>query len=759
MKRSKKKFTTNTVRIMLLWATIFSIILINGAISLAQTNESEKQFAYEESQKRILESQTRLKEEIAKVKAVLELQVPDKPESSPSLARQQFELLQKIDLTYDQQLFELQRSLDLEQTIIKLKEELSAITGDTTWLSLPFSFLQLDEQKEKLVLLEDQRKSVAEAVKTSEDLLQATKEKFKAEEQAFRRIKEEIEAEKKSVKTSRAYTLAELSKRLLAEEVNLQKISLENVNLEQTVNQYKRELTKETISFLESRVTFTRKELRDQILKLEKDALTLKDTLEKAKTNKDFANSRWLKAKEELVGKTFSQNEADKAEKEVIRWKTWNDTYGLEVDFLGKQIENLSTIKKVWEYRYALFNRIPSVDLAGWTKEMENTYEELEREKRLLAVRQTDCNNEMRNLEEELESARTTSKPAPFIEERLEALKPRLTLFKQSLESIQSGQREIQKLQNEIARREKNKSFKDQIAKLWTISYQVWQYEITSVEDQPITVGKIIMALVLLILGLLFSNRLTAQIGKQLVKRIGLTEAAAFAIQQILYYLTLVLLVLFVLSMVRIPLTFFTFVGGALAIGVGFGSQNIVNNFLSGLILMVERPIKIGDIVEAEGVQGTVEWVGARSTIIRTFNNLRLVIPNSTLLQNKVINWSLTDDIVRREIVAGVIYGSPVRKVEELLKQAAGEHSLVEKYPKPLVLFEDFGDNSLVFTLIVWISMARTGRAQIYIRQVESDIRFRIDELFRENHIVIAFPQRDVHLDTLKPLEVRIKQE
>ena len=292
-----------------------------------------------------------------------------------------------------------------------------------------------------------------------------------------------------------------------------------------------------------------------------------------------------------------------------------------------------------------------------------------------------------------------------------------------------------------------------------TISYQVWQYEITSVEDQPITVGKIIMALALLILGLLFSNRLTAQIGKQLVKRVGLTEAAAFAIQQILYYLTLVLLVLFVLSMVRIPLTFFTFVGGALAIGVGFGSQNIVNNFLSGLILMVERPIKIGDIVEAEGIQGTVEWVGARSTIIKTFGNLRLVIPNSTLLQNKVINWSLTDDIVRREIVVGVIYGSSVRTVEKLLKQAAEEHSLVEKYPKPLVLFENFGDNSLVFTLIIWISMTRTGRAQIYIRQVESDIRFRIDELFRENHIVIAFPQRDVHLDTLKPLEVRIKQE
>ncbi len=752
-------FKRNTVRFSFFLIIIFSILLAVCKTSFAQTNDSQKPSTYEESQAKIAEKQSSLKEEIAQIKGAIELQAPDKREGSLSFAKQQLELLQKIDLTYDQQLFELGRSLELEQAIIQLKEELAAFTNNTTLPKPPYSFLKLDEQKAALMLLEDQKKSFAEAVTTSEDSLQATKEKLKAAKQALRRTKEEVEAEKKSIKTSQAYIIAELSKRLLSEEVNLHKISLENVKLEQTVNQYKRELAQESIFFLESRATFTRKELRDQILKLERDALSLKDALEKTKTNKDFANSRWLKAKEELVGKTLSQNEADKAEREVIRWKIWNDTYGLEVDFLGEQIENLNTIKKIWEYRYALFKRIPSVDLTGWTKEMENTYEELEREKRLLALRQTDCNNEIGNLEKELESARITSKPSQSFEERLEALKPRLTLFKQSLESIQSTQKEAKKLQNEITRREKDKSFKERISDLWTISHQVWQYEITSVEDQPITVGKIIMALALLILGLLFSNRLTAQIGNQLVKRIGLTQAAAFAIQQILYYLVLVLLVLFVLSMVRIPLTFFTFVGGALAIGVGFGSQNIVNNFLSGLILMVERPIKIGDIVEAEGIQGTVEWVGARSTIIKTFGNLRLVIPNSTLLQNKVINWSLTDDIVRREIVVGVIYGSPVRTVENLLKQAAEEHSLVEKYPNPLVLFEDFGDNSLVFTLIIWISMARTGRAQIYIRQVESDIRFRIDELFREKHIVIAFPQRDVHLDTLKPLEVRIKQE
>jgi small-conductance mechanosensitive channel len=172
---------------------------------------------------------------------------------------------------------------------------------------------------------------------------------------------------------------------------------------------------------------------------------------------------------------------------------------------------------------------------------------------------------------------------------------------------------------------------------------------------------------------------------------------------------------------------------------------------------MLERPIKIGDIVEVEQVSGTVEWVGARSTRIKTFDNLRLVVPNSAILQNKIINWSLTDDIVRRTVTVGVMYGSPVRKVEQLLLQAADEQRLVERYPEPQVFFEDFGDSALIFELLIWVSLVRTGKSQSSIRRVESEIRFRVDELFRQEGIIIAYPQRDLHIDSLKPIEVRLK--
>jgi hypothetical protein len=511
MKRRKKMFTTNTMRFMLLWAIIFSTSVTVVTVSLAQTNNNEKQSTYEESQKRIVESQKLLKEEITKIKAASESQAQDKRKKSPSIIIQQLELLQKIDLIYDQQIFAIQKSFDLVKSAEQLKEELSAAVSKTKVPDPPYSFIQLDELKGRLILLEEQKKSVTKAVKTSEDFLQAKKEESKTKDQALRRIKEELEAEKKSLITSPVYIIAELSKRLLGEEVNLQKLSLENVKLEQVINQHKRELIQENISFLEPRITFTRKELQEQILKLEKDALTIKSALEKVKAKEDLANSRWLNAKEQLVGKTVSPSEVEQREKEVVQWKSWNDTYRLEVEILGKNIDYLDKIKKIWEYRYALFNNTASVDLAGWTKEFDKTFEELEREKRLVAMRSTDCNNEMNDLEKKLESARLTSEPTVFIEEQLEALKPRVTLLKQGFESIQSTQKEIQKLQNEIARREKNKSLKEYLSNVWAISRQVWEYEITSVEDHPVTVGKMIIALVLLVVGLILAKRLSLQ--------------------------------------------------------------------------------------------------------------------------------------------------------------------------------------------------------------------------------------------------------
>jgi small-conductance mechanosensitive channel len=257
---------------------------------------------------------------------------------------------------------------------------------------------------------------------------------------------------------------------------------------------------------------------------------------------------------------------------------------------------------------------------------------------------------------------------------------------------------------------------------------------------------------VLLAIGYLVSGLLSRWFGKRLLPRLGMHESAAAALQSLASYALVATSTLFSLRLVNVPLTVFTFLGGAVAIGVGFGSQNIVNNFISGLILLAERPIRVGDLIEINGLCGTVEQIGARSTRVSTGANLEIIVPNSTFLQNNVINWTLSDDQVRTSVKVGVAYGSPTHEVARLLKQAADEHTLALREPEPLVLFTDFGDNALSFELFFWIKM----RGQTARRGIESDVRHRVDVLFREAGIVFAYPQRDIHLDAARPISVRL---
>jgi len=280
---------------------------------------------------------------------------------------------------------------------------------------------------------------------------------------------------------------------------------------------------------------------------------------------------------------------------------------------------------------------------------------------------------------------------------------------------------------------------------------EIWDFRVLAIGENPVTVGKLVIALLILVIGIIVSRIVLRAVINRLLNRTPLKGTTVLVIQKMFIYLAYLLVVLMALRMVNIPLGAFAFLGGAIAIGVGFGAQNIINNFISGFIIMMERPINIGSIIEVEGVLGQVEEIGARCTRVRTGENIDILVPNSTFLEKNITNWTLSDQKIRTKIVVGVIYGSPVREVEEFLLKAAKENEKVLKDPEPFVVFNDFGDNALIFEVYFWIVISRI----IERRLIESSVRFRIDDLFREADIIIAFPQRDVHLDTQKPLELR----
>tara|TARA_R110001583_G_scaffold69129_2_gene196162 strand:- start:1712 stop:2578 length:867 start_codon:yes stop_codon:yes gene_type:complete len=262
------------------------------------------------------------------------------------------------------------------------------------------------------------------------------------------------------------------------------------------------------------------------------------------------------------------------------------------------------------------------------------------------------------------------------------------------------------------------------------------------VAEQPVTVGDILFIPLLILIGYTLAKWVMKIITKRLVTK-KTDPNVIHLLQRIFYIIAIAILAVTILDFINVPITAFAFLSGAIAIGFGFGAQNIINNFISGWILMWERPIRIGDFLEVEETKGIVEQINTRSTRIRRIDGVHLLIPNSKLLENTVINWTLVDDLARTSVRVGVAYGSPAKKVADLIMQAVKDQQEVLSDPKPLVTFEDFGDNSLVFEVNFWIHSNVEGG----LRVVRSNIRFRLDELFEEHNIIVAFPQRDVHLD------------
>lgn len=220
----------------------------------------------------------------------------------------------------------------------------------------------------------------------------------------------------------------------------------------------------------------------------------------------------------------------------------------------------------------------------------------------------------------------------------------------------------------------------------------------------------------------------------------GLNRAAQETIAVIANYAFVFIGTIVVLQIWGLDISSLTVFAGVLGVGIGLGIQGIAKEFVSGLVLIFERPIQVGDFVDVGGLMGTVERISVRSTEISTLDRISVILPNSRFLEAEVINWSHRSPVSRLRIPLGVAYGSDLATVRSTLLDAAREHSDILSVPPPIVFFMGFGNSSLDFDLLVWIS---DPRKQF---QIKSDLYFRIDELFRDRQVEIPFPQRDLHV-------------
>jgi len=418
------------------------------------------------------------------------------------------------------------------------------------------------------------------------------------------------------------------------------------------------------------------------------------------------------------------------------------------------KLDRSRDLHTAWERRYALANSQNSAaDVDPWLDETRAADERLRVDAATLNAKAEAVRKQLAAVEKKLQATdKSDTSLRYWLGQTGDLLEQQRRLCERALAELEPARRVFEKLEDDLTGDTFSAAAGRWFAERRDDLELVWDYEVANVQDRSITVGRIAKGLLLFVLGIFASRLLSRALGRRLLSRMGVNASASAAFQSLAFYFLVFVFTLFALKLVEVPLTAFTVAGGAVALGVGFGSQNIVNNFISGLVLLVERPVKVGDLIQLANIYGNVEHIGARSTRVKTGDNLDIIVPNSAFLETNVVNWTLSDNNMRTHVAFGVAYGSPTGKVTHLALKAAANHDRVFDRPAPFVIFNNFGDNALEFELHFWVSV----RTLMERRTIESDIRFNIDHLFREAGIVIAFPQRDVHLFAEQPIRVQM---
>jgi small-conductance mechanosensitive channel len=574
----------------------------------------------------------------------------------------------------------------------------------------------------------------------------------------LRKDKEELEAiepDKDTANLKWALNQAELELELSQAIFNLQRTTKQNLSIEVRLAKQNADVTQQNLVWVNKNLHFDNTDLEKQIEDINRNRDDLQKRLKDQLRGQMKVETAWLQAQERLANtKKKTDIALAKARLEAV------DADREASQQLLEQTEDMLNLlnqqEQVWKNRYGLVKgEADSEKIDAWKKEIDAGKIKIERTLRLQESYQNSLQLQIASLEKQLLDQGYSKDLRRELENRLGALKTSARGGLEYLSMLQATLRLNQRLLDEITNKRKRVDLWKKLTTLTGKIKNIWNLELWVIDEHGVTVKKLAMALIILIIGFIFVKRIILFWVRRLLARVNMKETTTAAVEKIINYIVVFLIILFALRVVNMPLTLFTFLGGAVAIGVGFGAQNLINNFISGFIVMAEQPIKIGDLVEIEGTFAMVEEIGARCTRIRTSGNVQILVPNSSFLEKNIINWTLSDKEVRAQVTVGVIYGSPVREVERLMLQVANKHTKVRKAPKPFVLFNDFGDNALIFDLYFWISMSRIMDRRI----IESDIRFRIDELFRGAGIVIAFPQRDVHLDVQKPLKFQIVKD
>ncbi len=567
-----------------------------------------------------------------------------------------------------------------------------------------------------------------------------------------------------------------------ANERRLVRINLELVNfsvdsdtilIEQRTSTVLLASLKQTWEFYQHRFSFS----TDDFNKISKD---IEKTIEQLRLKEQQASNRINRTLEQaaLAKARLDQLETTPnvgAELVVAARRNWRtadvlaEASLIEREKYRTQIDlNLLSLQ-FWEIRQKLYSNTDiASDLGDMTLRQQTLTKQLAQGSAYLTQIITDKAQAAFDLTTQLQQATDPAEKA-FLNGLLAPISQQIDTTRSLYVLIGRMHQYLQIVKAELDYADTNKTFIQRIEAARTVvvglSKSIWNYELFVIDDsvvvdgreiktkRGITIGKTAGAIIILVFGFslisgLIRRTLTLAVNKA---NLGQTKSVVWG-----RWLTLIAgftLIVTALNLVDIPLSAFAFLGGALAIGVGFGTQNILKNLISGVMLLVEKPIRIGDLVEIDNTVGTVTSIGMRFSTVHGPQGNDILIPNSVLVEQKLINWTYSTPSARKDVRVTVGYRSNVDTVREILFAASKDNPHVLGTPAPLVTLEDFGDNGLVFNLRFWVSL----QSGIPANEIQSDLRIRILQAFEQAGIELPFPQRTLMFDQESPLSVQLQ--
>jgi len=617
----------------------------------------------------------------------------------------------------------------------------------------PYSLTFHDSIQVEISTATRNKKNIALTLEILKKTIADYQNQLAQKEKELRQLKEKLSRnnEQQTVQDTMKLELEEISVKYLT--ILLQALDIEkNRNqIENRTADLKIQMSKEQESFVGSNISHDKEDLDHQLELIRNKESIVQKEISKFQNDQKSVERELIKARQNLNAARLEQ-EKNIAQAFLKARDEWRKTYIVVLELKQDALVLLNQQKTIWQYRYAILKKeLPY----GRKKEIKDeTEKNINSLNQTLQIEQTylmDLQKQISAIEGLIQEEGVSSSIKKHLLVEMDALRKQFDR-RLELQSMIVGTDQLERnLLAQIEKQMDQTSVKDHFSGFSQTVKNMWNTEIWVVDQHSVSVGKVFVALIILVIGIIFVRFILHLVHRRILAAAQFKETTASAVHKAMSYFAYLLVFLFALRIVNIPLTAFAFLGGAIAIGVGFGAQNLINNFISGFIILGERPINIGDLIEVDGLLGKVEEIGARCTRVRTGENVHKLVPNSSFLEKNITNWTLSDNKIRTKVVIGVAYGSPVRQVQNALIKAAKSNPDILKSPEPFVLFSDFGDNALIFEVYFWVMV----RMVLEKKQIESQVRFEIDSQFRQEGIVISFPQRDLHFDTDKPLSIK----